>query len=575
MNKNIFINTLILLTVNCISSTYATAQTYLTDETHVDFSVNTQHISAETQQRITSAFEKSKEQVWFNLTPEALTANRWNTTSRYEIKNQQLEIEGVTYSLKAENNGKTLRLISAPKLACGFFDCVITLKLQQADDNTPALQKIKTRFAERQQKWQARLAQEREQLAALPQKDDFPGVIFSITPNLAIKLPLPIYSSLDLWDTGVYFRRMGNKGLYINIEDEGTRVYSFKERGKNTPHHGSAEIIDGEIFVVKTAKDPAYLDRWLASQKGIISRTDNGAIYYNEDNNPEAVYFQYDDATGTWLVARASAVDGELTTVARAWAILRTMDPQYRGKDVLSLADLSLPEKELESRYQTSMNQLFDIAETQRSLEKALMPLLEKPQRFIKPLSPRMSVKYNSNFSNYVYVDINVHHASLDEVMAKNQQKHPNGKRLENVFIFAMNGDNADYSWYYQLADNLTLEFPGRDATSLESQLFLAQVFKHLDFSKLPKIPVSEQKNLFKYKPFPEAIADIGFEVGDGFIDHDGNLLIPMPKNGVYSFEWQPPYIVATFSKSEGEGVYSRTDQHFSFDRHGKAVKKP
>lgn len=91
----------------------------------------------------------------------------------------------------------------------------------------------------------------------------------------------------------------------------------------------------------------------------------------------------------------------------------------------------------------------------------------------------------------------------------------------------------------------------------------------------MPKIPASEKINLFKYNPFAKAVADIGFEVDDGFIDNDGNLLIPMPKNGKYSFEWQSPYIVATFVKSVGEGVYRRTDQTFNFDRHGKAVKKP
>lgn len=151
MNKNIIINTLILLTGCGIASAYATEQTYLTEETHIDFSVDTQQPSTKTQQSITSAFEENKNWVWFNLTPEALTANRWNNTSRYEIKNQQIEIEGITYSLKTENNGKTLSLVSEPKMACGFFDCVITLKLQQVDDSTPGLQKIKSRFAEQQQ----------------------------------------------------------------------------------------------------------------------------------------------------------------------------------------------------------------------------------------------------------------------------------------------------------------------------------------------------------------------------------------------------------------------------------------
>lgn len=571
MKKNIGIGALLIL-LSSYSSLGSTAeQNYITRDVQVDFSVNKEKVSDELQQQIIELFNRRKARVYYGVTPKAVTRYTTVKTTTYEIKQNQVAIEDVVYTINKEGDGSGLRLVSEAGHTCGFIDCVITMTLQPADDGTPALQKIKARFIAEEQGWQQKMVRERAELAALP-LNDFPGVVVSLTKDFTIKLPLSSYKTFKS-QGGIYWRRMGNQGIYFNIKDENTRAYQFNQLVESAAGGGKRIAIAGELFVVKTAKNDTYLERWLASQKGIVLSTANGAIYYNERYLPEAVYFQYDDSAGCYVIARASAEDSELATVARAFAIIRTLDPQYRGQDDMSLVDLSLSGSELEARYQIKTEQMFKLPQAQQELEKVLTSLLAKPERFLQPLSARMRVEGLAPWS--VYVDIKVHRASLEAIMANNQQKYPQGKRLDDIFIYAMTGDDADYSWYYRLADDVTLEFPAWDTQQLDKQLFLAQVFKQLDFSMLPQIPASEQKNLFKYERFAEPVADIGFSVAEGLIDNEGNMLIAMPKNGRYSFEWQSPYIIATLWKSEGEGTYHRTDKELYFNLHGKPVKKP
>ncbi|HHQ6568256.1 TPA: hypothetical protein ACSTJX_003135 [Serratia fonticola] len=571
MKKYIGLGILLIL-LNSYSSLGRTAeQNYITRDIQVDFSRNKENVDDEIQQKIVEAIKKSKASVYFGMTPKALTLYTTDNTKTNEIKQNQVVIEGVTYTINKEWFGSGLRLVSEASHACAFWDCIITLKLQQADDDSAALQKIKARFAADEKSWQERLVRERVELAALP-LNDFPGVVVSLTKDLTIKLPLSFYKKFES-QGGIYWRRMGDQGIFIDIKDEDTRVYRFSQPVESAPGGDTRIAIDGELFVVKTPKNEVYLERWLASQKAILFRTANGAIYYNEQYRPEAVYFQYDDADGSYVIARASAEDGKLTTVARVFTVLRTLDPQYRGQNEMSLADLALSRSELEARYQIKTEQLFNLPQAQQALEKELTPSLEKPERFLQPLSKRIRVEGPGHVS--VYVDIKAHRANLEALMAQNQQKYPKGKRLDDIFIYAMTGDDADYSWYYRLADDVTLEFPAWETQQLDKQLFLAQVFKQLDFSKLPQIPTGEKKNLFKYERFARPVADIGFSVTEGLIDNKGNMLIAMPKSGKYVFEWQSPYIIATFWQSEGEGTYHRTDKELYFNLHGKPVKKP
>lgn len=568
--------TALLLIMGSVSPVFAVAKSYFIHDIHIKFSENNEAPGEEIQNNIRMAFEKNKDQVWFSLDSGILTAHFWDRESIYHIKNQQVEIEGVTYTISVEDDGRMLRLINASDLACVFWDCVISMEFQSSDNSSSALQRIKTAFVQKQKEWQEHLSRSREKLASLPLAMDFPGIIFAVNKKLSIKLPLKTYNSMKLYEPETYFFRMGDNGIEINVKDKNTLIYRFGGGSKENygpPHLGN---ITGEVFVVKTRKNVAYLDRWLASQKGILSRTNNGAIYFNEKYEPEVVYFQFDDLSETYLIARANVADGKLETVARAWEILRTMDPQYRGQDELSLADLALTEKELESRYMNNMSQLFDPVETLRAIEVKLTSLLEKPQRFIKPLPLYIQIPLNGDYvKKNVTIDIITHSASLDKVFKRIGKKHSGGKRVGDFLIYSINEHDDAFSWFYQLTEDLTLEFSVEHDSSLDFKVFLAQFFKKLDFKKLPKIPPQEQKNIFKYNGFPKVVADFGFEVREGFIDNEGSLLIPGPVDGLYSFEWKSPYIIATLLKSAGDNSYVRTDKKLWFDLQGKTVKKP
>lgn len=324
---------LLILALGGILPSYAAEKIYIAHSTHVDFSLSKEKISDKTKQKIANSFNKRQNQTWFLFTPDTVTSYTWNNATTDEIKQNQVELNGVDYTLKTDNNGQLLRLTSKPDFTCGAFDCVATLELRQVDDNDPTLQKIKASFDEQQKAWQAHLTKERAQLAALTPKD-FDGSIFSPAQNMAIKLPPTLHQSVRLRNAAnTYYRRMGDQGLFITTEDKETKIYSFAELARTDADEFAELKIDGEIFIVKTAKNKEYLDRWLASQKGILTRTVDGAIYYNKQYRPEAVYFQYDDVSGRYFVARASAEDKSLTTVAQIWSVLNTMTTRYRAKN--------------------------------------------------------------------------------------------------------------------------------------------------------------------------------------------------------------------------------------------------
>lgn len=340
MKQYIGIGVLLIL-LSSYSSLGSTAeQNYITRDIQVDFSVNKEKVSDELQQQIIELFNRRKTRGYYGVTPKAFTRYTSIKTATYEIKQNKVVIEDVVYTVNKEGVGSGLRLVSEAGHTCGFIDCVITMKLQPVDDGTPALQKIKARFAAEEKGWQEKMARERTELEAIP-LNDFPGIVVSLTKDFTIKLPLSSYKTFKS-QGGIYWWRMGNQGVYFNIKDENTRAYQFNQLVEPAPTGGKRIAIAGELYVVKTAKSDEYLERWLASQKEILFSTANGAIYYNERYMPEAIYFQYDDAAGSYVIAHASAEDGELTTVARAFVVLRTLDPKYRGQDEISLADLSL-----------------------------------------------------------------------------------------------------------------------------------------------------------------------------------------------------------------------------------------
>ena len=333
MNKYSGASLLILALSGGILPGYAAEKIYITHSTNVDFSLSKEKMSDDTKQKVANSFNKRQNQTWFLVTPDAVTSYTWNNATTDEIKQNQVELNGIDYTLKTENNGQLLRLTSKPDLTCGAFDCVATLELQQVDETDPALQKIKVSFDEQQKAWQTRLTKEREQLIALASKD-FDGSIFSPAQNMAIKLSPTLHKSVRLRNTAnTYYRRMGDDGLFITTEDKETKIYSFAELAQTKPDEFPELKIDGEIFIVKTAKNKEYLDRWLTSQRGILTRTADGAIYYNKRYRQEAVYFQYDDISGRYFVARASAEDRSLTTVAQIWSMLNTITTHYRAQN--------------------------------------------------------------------------------------------------------------------------------------------------------------------------------------------------------------------------------------------------
>ncbi|MFJ5504979.1 hypothetical protein ACIPUO_12355 [Pectobacterium carotovorum] len=250
------------------------------------------------------------------------------------------------------------------------------------------------------------------------------------------------------------------------------------------------------------------------------------------------------------------------------------MDERYRGEQVLSMYDLALSQQELEAKYGVKIADEFKIADMHKAIWKALEQRMEKPERFIKRSmsKTRIEIKFPSESFKYdVYFKVS--NQSIPELMAEIKEIVPEGKEVDNVFIY---GDSAfvGYEYDVNVGSGLTLQFlvPKDAGTPLERLMFL-HVLRQLDVTRFPAISAQEKKNLFTYgeaTSFKNNLDNRYFKVEEGLIDSTGKLIIKNPDEGYFDFKYRAPHILATHYKPLGEGSYSSEPGVTVFDEKGK-----
>lgn len=78
----------------------------------------------------------------------------------------------------------------------------------------------------------------------------------------------------------------------------------------------------------------------------MLFQSENGAVYYNQHGAMEVFYFQYDESIQRYFIGLANVQTVE--AAVQVFSILRTMDERYRGKNVVTMDDLSLSQSALE-----------------------------------------------------------------------------------------------------------------------------------------------------------------------------------------------------------------------------------
>ncbi|UKE84985.1 hypothetical protein PJ912_26590 [Pectobacterium colocasium] len=511
------------------------------------------------QEHIAQNLKGIKNDLYFNLTPTQVSYYSEDGEYTEEMKDNRIQVNGMWHTLNITGRN-TVTFVSDKSAACAFYYCEITMVLKKTEEQSPALLKLKQRFEERKQAYQARLLEEKETFNRAPM-DDFPGIPFYPEDDFTIKLPFAMFDKLSLWEHGTYVRRMGR--LLIDRENKDTQIYTYRDKQNKT---------DFDLFTVSAAKEAFNLASWLEGQKGVLFQSENGAAYANQQGKLETVYFQYDEAKQRYFIGLANAED--TVALANAFAVLRTMDERYRGEQALSMYDLALSQQELEAKYGVKIADVFNISEMHQAIWKTLEQRMEKPERFIKRSmsKTRIEIRFPSEVFKYdIYFTIAPQ--SIPELMAETKEIVPEGKEVDNIFIY---GDSAfvGYEYNVNVGSGLTLQFlvPKDAGTPLERLMFL-HVLRQLDVTRFPAIAAQEKKNLFTYgeaTSFKNNLDNRYFKVEEGLIDSAGKLIVKNPDDGYFEFNYRAPHILATHYKSEGEGNYSRVPGVTVFDEKGK-----
>lgn len=555
---------LALLLSGCKEDSKPSEGLYVIDDIAVAFEQSADSENVKEQRSLQDSISRSikalRNDIYFNYTPTQMdfyTAEGKHTAA---LEQGRVQINDVQHTLIVTGK-ESLRLVSDKKLACGFYDCEITLTLKKADDNNPALLKMKQQFAEIEETNKANLMRDKEAFSHLPQVD-FPGQLFSLDENVTIKLPFKMAEGIKRWDSGFYVRHMGN--IVIDKDQKDTLIYTYRERQSD---------INLDLLVVSAKKEDFDLTTWLSGSQGVLAQSERSAVYYNQFGNLETLHFQYDDVTKRYFFALANA--SKLAPLAELAAILRTMDADKRG-EYLSMADLALSRQSLEEKSHLKVNETLDSAKIHQAIWNEIDAILQKPQRFIaqsQSLRPvRISVP-SKTFRPDMYLAISSR--SIPQLMAEVEKAHPQGKRCDDVFIYGDEGEET-YHYFVNVGDGLVLHLAvPDDVGSLVERLMLLHVFRQLDVTRFPAIPAAERRNLFKYdstgytQSNPE---DRFLVIGKTLVDRNGDRVIDSPSDGYFDYKYTPPFIIASKWKDVGDGNSIRQPDGFVFDEKGQLL---
>ncbi|MEO3991571.1 hypothetical protein [Pseudocitrobacter cyperus] len=507
----------------------------------------------EQQRQIAKNIKQVNADNYFNFTPSSVTYYTPINNGTKTIENERVQLNDVDYTI-TQGKGHTLQLLSDKGTDCGYHACQITLTLKKVSADSPELVK---RQQEQKQSESAYQAQMRENIDYFKHLslDDFLGTPFSLSKSFVIKMPIDM-RLVDRTPRDCT-RDCNLDALPLASQADGDTLiftyYSQQER------HG------GTLYIFNGKPGDITLTQLLKNQTQVLLQTDNGAIYYNSQGKLEAFYYHYDDASQRYFIGIANAATAK--QIAREFSVLRTMDPRYLGKKTVSMSYLQLSRQALEEKYQAKVSDVFNQAEVEKAMWKAMDLMLEKPTRFFNPGSSMMIAPIwfpSKKTKENIYVQLYAH--SIDTLVDEDKiglasidkQK---GKREGNVVLYT-GKSYVRYNYLIKINEQLTLVLGVPDASGdLREQMFLAQVFKQLDLTKSPlaAIPEQELKNLFKYESQRNDSGrskDRYFTVAEGLIDNHGNLIIPQPENGRYRFfHPQPPFILSTLEDKEGQDI--------------------
>lgn len=540
------------------------------------------------QKEIVSTLNETGKGVYYDVTPTEITAHGYGETFTGSVAEGRVKLQGAWHRVKPEGNN-TLRLITDKDMSCGFYSCQITLTLKKVAPDSPELRARQQQYDARFQAWQKRIASERDEFLRIPMPDS-PGTLFSPVGGFTLKLPWRYQNTVSRWvpegfrlqldrltienvNTAYIAEQRKLSDAFLAQSDEERLRNPAQKPGFISPMgwelRDSAQELNLNFFVIDGKKEDIDLTRWLATQNDAIFRAQNGAVYYNNRDELQVIYLQYDEATQRHFIGLGEVKS--LPAAARAFAILRTVDARYRGKDVITLDELTLPRAVQEARYQTTRESLLDSVMIHQRINNLLERQLEKPYRSIGEPKWVHEVHFafkSAPIDSYTF-EMVLDTGSVSALIADAKKQHPEGKVAGDLFIY---GDS--YNLYRDMGNGMTLVFSvPDDVGNRVERIMLLSTLRGFDMAMLPHVPAAERKNLLKYsvdRVLRGEPSDRFFVVNEGIIDRQGNLIVPNPEDGYLGFEDHDPWLLVRKWKNRGEDAGRRTPEGFIYNAQGK-----
>lgn len=553
-----------LLLVGCHDEKQYDMGDYLFESAQIEFD-SSDASSTETgreafQKQLVSVLNQDGKEIYFSVMPKEIISYGFGEKQHVSISEGRVKLKDTWYTIKPDG-ANTLRLMSDKEMQCALFTCQITITLKKVAADSPELRARQAQNAKAVLVSQKKLADEHDEFMRIPMSD-FPGPLFSPAKGFTLKLPWRLQNEVrqDGISEGYHQQIDRLKIEHVNrafFADRRENVEAFvresddenaDDRGEGTSvQHADIARDEGplvwtlydnapelrlQFIVCDGKKESIDLTRWLAAQKAVVYRSQNGAVYYDENDNLQVIYLQYDEATQRYFIGLGKATS--VAAAGRAFAILRTIDVRYRGKAIITLDELTLPQTQQETRYQTTPGNLVDIKAIHEKLQAVMAYQLKKPFRFMDMGLSSVHIEFTSA-SQSRYMDIAFDTRPVQELIAQAQRQHPEGKVTGDLFIY---GDG--YNYYRDTGKGMTMVFivPG-NLGNLVERIMLLPVLQQFDMSALPEIPASERKNLLKYGSTHYRAGepdDRVFQLSEGIIDQQGNLIIPGTADGEYSY---------------------------------------
>ena len=596
-----------LLLAGCNDETQIAAGDYLFENMQIAFD-NSEASSTETgreefQKRLVSVLNEEGKEIYHSVTPTEIITYGFGVKESDSIVEGRVKIQDVWYSIQPDGTD-TLRLISDKDADCDISACQLTVTLKKVAADSPDLLARQQQHANALQAWEKRMADERDEFMRIPMPD-VPGTLFTPVEGFTLKLPWRFQDEASQENIAegyrlhidrlkiehvnqVYYseRRKNVEAFFSDVDDDGAKESTEEHTEKALERHAdkpddNSPLVWGLrnedeglnlIFnVARGKKEDIDLTRWLAAQNEVIFRSQNGAVYYDEDDILRVIYLQYNEATQHYFVGVGTAKS--IAAAARSFAILRTVDARYRGNDIVTLDELTLPQAQQEARYQTTLEKLVDIADLHKDIRRNLDSWLIKPYLFLGDRdsfhTTRINIKSRSFGSRSGKIEFFLDTRPIPELMAEAQKQNPEGKVSGDLFIYG-----ERYNYYRDTGNGMTLVFRvPEDIGNPVVRIMLLSGLRQFDMTTLRPVPAAERKNLLKYsnKYFgPGEPNDRFFVVYEGIIDSQGNLIVPAPEDGWLEFEDRNPWLLVQKRGKEGKYKGRITPEGFVYDAQGK-----